>query len=54
MAKRVLVGSKATERTHPRWEERTVDSFHGECHLGVGMFVWESFRSCVGMIGDDL
>ena len=27
------------ERTHPKWEEITVDNFHGACHLGVGMVV---------------
>lgn len=46
VAKRVLVGSNATDRTQPRCDERTVESFHGACHLGVGMLVDDPFLSC--------
>ena len=47
VAKSVLVGSNATDRTQPRCDERTVESFHGACHLGVGMLVDDPFLSCL-------
>jgi hypothetical protein len=34
-----LVGSMATLRTQPKCEDNTVESFHGACQEGVGMFV---------------
>ena len=40
MANSTFVGSNATLRTHPRWEDITVDNnLHGACHFGVGIEV---------------
>jgi hypothetical protein len=32
-----FVGSMARLRTHPKWDDKTVDNFHGECQSGVGI-----------------
>jgi hypothetical protein len=32
-----LSGSKAIQRTQPKWDANTVDNFQGACQVGVGM-----------------
>jgi len=36
VANQVLLGPKTTQRTHPRWEDMSVESFQGAVPLGVG------------------
>lgn len=37
MANHSFPGSTATQRTQPKWPDMTLKSFHGACHLGLGM-----------------
>lgn len=45
MAKSLFSGSIAMDRTQPRCDDKTVLSFQGACHVGVGMCVLDDVSS---------